>query len=47
MNIGVFDGDRYVYTNSIPVGGNNVTNDIALVLGISLDEAERLKDNTA
>lgn len=43
MNIGVFDGDRYVYTNSIPVGGNNITNDIAVVLGISIDEAERLK----
>ena len=43
MNIGVFDGDRYIYTNSIPVGGNNITNDIAMVLGITVDEAERLK----
>ncbi len=32
-----------VCTASIPVGGNLVTNDIALVLGISVAEAERIK----
>lgn len=43
MNIGVFDGNKYVYTNSIPLGGTNITNDISVVLGISKDEAEKLK----
>lgn len=42
-DIGIFDGDRFVYTNSIPVGGNNITNDIKIVLNISHDEAEKLK----
>lgn len=42
-DIGIFDGDKFVYTNSIPVGGNNITNDIEIVLNISHDEAEKLK----
>ena len=42
-DIGIFDGDKYVYTNSIPVGGNNITKDIEIVLNISHDEAEKLK----
>lgn len=42
-DIGVFDGDKFIYTNAIPVGGNNITNDLKLVLGISTDEAEKLK----
>ena len=41
--IGVFDGQSFVYTNTIPLGGDNITNDIALVLNISEEEAERLK----
>ena len=42
-DIGVFDGDRFVYTNAIPIGGENITNDIELVLSISHEEAEKLK----
>ena len=42
-DIGIFDGDKFVYTNSIPIGGNNITNDIAIVLSISYEEAEKLK----
>ncbi len=42
-DIGVFEGSRFVYTNTIPLGGNNITNDIAVVLDISLEEAEKLK----
>lgn len=42
-DIGVFDGDKFMYTNAIPVGGHNITNDIAVVLNISLEEAEKLK----
>lgn len=41
--IGIFEGTSFVYTNTIPVGGDNITNDIAYVLEISVDEAERLK----
>lgn len=42
-DIGVFEGSNFVYTNTIPLGGNNITNDIAYVLQISIEEAERLK----
>ena len=42
-DIGVFEGASFVYTNSIPVGGDNITNDIALVLNISEEEADKLK----
>ena len=41
--IGVFSGNGFVYTNTIPMGGNSITNDIAIVLNISEDEAEKLK----
>lgn len=42
-DIGVFEGSQFTYTNTIPVGGDNITNDIAIVLNISLDEADKLK----
>ncbi len=42
-DIGIFEGDRFTYTNTIPLGGDNITNDIALVLDISVEEAEKLK----
>ena len=42
-DIGVFEKNRFLYTNSIPLGGNTITNDIALVLDISVEEAEKLK----
>ncbi len=42
-DIGVFEGQTFIYTNSIPVGGDNITNDIALVLNISEEEADKLK----
>ena len=43
IDIGVFEGETFVYTNSIPVGGDNITNDISLVLNISEEEADKLK----
>ena len=43
IDIGVFEGSTYIYTNSIPLGGDNITNDIALVLNISEEEADKLK----
>lgn len=42
-DIGVFEGSTFTYTNTIPVGGNSITNDIALVLNISEEEADKLK----
>ena len=42
-DIGVFNGESIVYTNTIPVGGNTITNDIATVFNISEEEADRLK----
>ena len=41
--IGVFEGNTFTYTNTIPLGGDNITHDISLVLNISEEEAERLK----
>ena len=42
-DIGVFEGYSYTYTNTIPLGGDNITKDIALVLNISEEEADKLK----
>ncbi len=42
-DIGVFEGSTFIYTNSLPLGGDNITNDIALVLNISEEEADKLK----
>ena len=42
-DIGVFEGTSFIYTNSIPIGGENITNDIAVVLNIAEEEADKLK----
>lgn len=42
-DIGVFSGSSFVYTNSISLGGDNITSDIAYVLNVSKEEAEKLK----
>ena len=42
-DIGIFEGKKMIYTHTIPLGGNNITNDISVVLGISLEEADKLK----
>lgn len=46
-DIGVFNGSNYIYTNTVPLGGENITNDIALVFDITEEEAERLKKQYA
>lgn len=46
-DIGVFNGTNFVYTNTIPLGGENITSDIAQVFFISDDEADRLKKQYA
>lgn len=42
-DIGVFEGSNFVYTNTIPLGGDTITRDIAIVLNISDEEADKLK----
>ncbi|MBI3441347.1 MAG: cell division protein FtsA [Proteobacteria bacterium] len=42
-SIAVFVGGKLIYTAAIPVGGVNVTNDIARGLTTSLADAERIK----
>ncbi|HUI95165.1 MAG TPA: cell division protein FtsA, partial [Xanthobacteraceae bacterium] len=41
--IGVFVGGNLVFTDSVPVGGGHVTNDIARGLSTSIAHAERMK----
>lgn len=42
-DVAVLIEDSIWHTTVLPVGGNNITNDLAIVLGIPLDVAERLK----
>lgn len=42
-DIGVFEGESFIYTNTIPLGGDSITSDIAVVLDISDEEADKLK----
>jgi cell division protein FtsA len=42
-DISVFQGKRLVFYDSIPVGGDHITNDIAIGLRISNTEAEKIK----
>lgn len=46
-DIGVFNGSNFVYANTIPLGGDNITNDIAQVFYISEEEADRFKKQYA
>lgn len=41
--IGIFNGSTFVYTNTILLGGDNITSDIAYVLNVSKEEADKLK----
>ncbi len=42
-DIGIFNGSSFIYTNTIALGGDNITSDIAYVLNVSKEEAEKLK----
>lgn len=42
-DISVYKNSKLEFYTTIPVGGNHITNDIALTFDISLEEAERLK----
>jgi len=39
----IFDQTSPAYSSVIPVGGNNITNDLAIGLRLSIEEAEKLK----
>ncbi len=42
-DISVYKDSKIEYYNTIPVGGDNITNDIAITFDIANDEAEKLK----
>lgn len=42
-DISVYKDSRLEFYETLPIGGNHITNDIAMTLGISQEEAERLK----
>ena len=42
-DIGVFNGESFIFNDTIPLGGDNITADIAYVFNISDEEADRLK----
>ena len=42
-DLAVFEGNGFIYTNTLPLGGDSITSDISLVLNIDEEEAERLK----
>ena len=43
VDITVFKNNGIVYTDSLPVGGDTITNDISIGLEISMQEADKLK----
>lgn len=43
IDISVFKNNSVLYTDSLPIGGDTITNDIATVFEISKDEALKLK----
>lgn len=43
VDISVFKNNGIVYTDSIPIGGDTITNDISIGLEISYQEADKLK----
>jgi len=42
-NLSIFDGDRFVHSETLALGGHHITLDIARLLSLSVEEAERLK----
>ncbi len=43
IDISIFKNNGIIYTDSIPVGGDTITNDISVGLDISYQEADKLK----
>ena len=44
-SISIFQDGAIVYSGSVPLGGMNITSDLAIGLQLTLDEAERVKVN--
>ena len=44
-SICIFQEGSVIYSGSIPIGGNNITSDIAIGLQVSLEDAEKIKIN--
>jgi len=42
-SVAVFEENNLLHTNILPIGGNHITNDIAIGLRTSIDVAERVK----
>ena len=42
-DIGVFNKETFIYTDTVPLGGDTITADIAYVFNITDEEADRLK----
>ena len=42
-DVGVFYGGEIYYSSVLPIGGNHVTNDIAQLLRVGVEESERVK----
>jgi len=42
-NLAIFTDDKFIHSETLPIGGYHITMDIARLLSISLEEAERLK----
>ncbi|MDX1608352.1 MAG: cell division protein FtsA [Candidatus Spechtbacterales bacterium] len=42
-NMSVFEEGNLIHANTIPLGGDNITNDLAIGLRINVDVAERIK----
>lgn len=43
VSIAVFENEALIYLHTLPLGSNDITNDIALGLKITLEEAEQVK----
>lgn len=39
----IFSGSQLIYTGFVPLGGNSITSDIAKILSINMESAEKLK----
>lgn len=46
-SISIFEEGSIIYSGSIPLGGANVTSDLAIGLQVSLEEAEKIKVNVS
>jgi len=42
-NLAIFSDNKFIHSETLPVGGGHITTDIARLLSISVEEAERLK----